>query len=104
MALVFFKSVDRIIREGGDNIEELEEYGDNGYRFYDRRVDDSMVEEMTRMLSRSLGPYHTAISYCLHQVNKAPEIFQLEEDGQEFYWHDAWVKLFIPDNFCIKKE
>ena len=92
MALVWFKSIDRILEEGGETIE-----GYDGEYFYDRRVGDSMTWPMIGQLNNSLGPYRSQDS---SRGFKAPMHFNLVDDG--YSWYAPWVKLWIPTGFVIK--
>ena len=92
MALVWFKSIDRIIEEGGERIEGSREY------FYDRRASDSMTTDMMRRLEASLGPHKSKNPFS--RDFKAPMHFGIVDDG--YNWYAPWVKLWIPTGFIIK--
>ena len=94
MALVWFKSIDRIIEEGGEAIE-----GYDGRYFYDQRASDSMTVVMTKELEDSLGPYR---SKNPSSGFKAPTHFRIVGDG--YNWYSPWVKLWIPTGFVIKRR
>ena len=93
MALVWFKSVNSIVEEGGELIEGSRE------DFYDQRASDSMTWPMIEQLTNSLGPYR---SQDWSSGFKAPRKFGIEDDS--FTWYAPWVKLWIPTGFKVKRR
>ena len=96
MALVWFKSIDRIVEEGGEAIE-----GYDGMYFYDHRVGDSVATAMMQRLEASLVPHKSKNPFS--RDFKAPMLFEIEDDDG-YNWYSPWVKLWIPTGFKVKRR
>jgi len=94
MAIVIFKDVERIIQEDGDQIRLFPNGG-----FFDSRVQDILTSEMKRLLTNNRRRFS---KYKRTSDNfNPPKKFCI--NNEDWDWYGLWVKMYIPDNFKVKR-